>query len=236
MWHKIFFLSLALSTLASSLEIKNFLSTGNYESRVPRGVYRRNPCSVNSKQFEPNPRGCSWFWECKDNSGNLLTEPREGKCPYDLYFEADPDPACVYPDDLATPCTYDLDNIEAIPNDCVAFQPMKLLPHEFECSSFRLCWRDLTTIGDCPTGLHFSYFDNACVEPFFADCRAVDNYCNSFKTNVTNRDPYSCTTYHVCNECNGRHELIKLNCGFGYEYDDNTNHCATASSVNCTVS
>jgi Chitin binding Peritrophin-A domain len=235
---KIVLLSLALSPLIFSFEIMDFLSTGNYESVVPRGVFRRDPCAnQGARQFEPNPRGCSWFWECKDENQTLLTSPREGKCPFGLYFQAYP-LACVYPDEMNITCFYDDENAEIAQRDCVEWDPMQLLPHQFMCNKFRVCWEDMTIIKDCPSGYEFSYFDNECVEPFLADCRAVDNYC----TNITRRgvrsrrDPYSCIDYHFCNECDGHYSLVDLKCGDGHYYDDTRDHCTVGDQTVCDVS
>jgi hypothetical protein len=230
MWVKILILLLSLSQLGFTFELENFLITGNYESVVPQKVFRHDPCSrPDARQFEPNPRGCSWFWECKDNNSLPLAEPREGICPYNLHFRAEPF-GCVYPENVN--CAYD--DINTPQDDCVAWQPMQLLPHEFECSKYRLCWENKTVSMDCPAGLQFSYFDNDCVIPFLADCHVVDNYCKSFEDEKLNKNSYSCTKYHVCNKCDGRFSLIELQCTEGTHYYNSVlNHCETGS---CNVS
>lgn len=201
----------------------------------PFVINHPSPCNNFSRTYETNPRGCSWFWECKDENGALLNTPLEGICANNLHFNAVRQ-SCSYDVDVVPRCSFDEEN--AVSTECVAWQPMKLIPHPFDCSKYFMCWDDLTVEQECEEGQHFSFYDNACIHPFYADCRAADNYCRGAveSKELVKKNPFSCTKYHVCSHCNDRYSLTELECSDGtHEFNAELNHCDVAANVTCTV-
>lgn len=190
-------------------------------------------CTNRSRQFETNPRGCSWFWHCKDNEGNLFDHPMEGVCPDRLYFNYYLQ-SCSYDDGT---CTYDEDNFNKIPTTCTDWR-MDLIPHVFNCSKYYLCWENYTHPMECPEDLHFSYFENNCTVQNLADCRVDHNYCRRMRRDdvKVRKSPYDCNTYHVCNECNREFSLIEFECNKEtHQFNETLQHCDITANVNCQV-
>lgn len=67
--------------------------------------------------------------------------------------------------------------------------------------SLIVCFDGLQNDRNCPVGLQFSYYDNACVDPFLADCNLDYYLCqDAVLTGVpifiqNSRD---CRSYFVC--------------------------------------
>lgn len=227
---KLFVLSIAFSQVVS-VEIRQSLPV----EVQPFNVNRASPCNENSLQFEQNPRGCSWFWQCKDEDGNLLGIPGEGICPYDLHFDV-VNQICTYPGEVYPSCSFDDNNAALIPAVCEPWSLMKLIPHTYSCDKYFVCWQDRKLERDCPPGEHFSFFDNGCMPEFLADCHVDHNYCNTFGQELVKRVPTSCTKYHICNQCNGRNRLMELHCNEGtHKFSEIYHHCDVSSAVNCEV-
>lgn len=227
---KIFVLSFALSQ-AVAIEVR----PPSPVDVQPLNVNRPSPCNADSRAYEQNPRGCSWFWECRDGDQSLLEPPLEGICPYNLHFDATRQ-TCAYYDEVNPRCTFDADNAEAASGECEPWAVMRFLPHPFSCEKYFLCWQNLTIVRDCPPGEHFSLFDNGCVSEFLADCHAADNYCKTFGNLVAKRAPFSCDTYHICTHCNDRFTLTELHCNSEtHQFNEDFEHCDVRTNVNCVV-
>lgn len=193
-----------------------------------------NPCTEHSKELMPNPRGCSWYWRCMENKTTPLDDPVEERCDEGQHFDYY-NQTCGEFDQT---CTYDDDLFNRTPQKCTPWR-QDLIPHLINCDQYYMCWQDERRLETCPEGEHFSYFQNGCTSEFLADCRTEHNYCRVMKEYdiEVQRDPFSCSTYHVCNECNNRYSLIKLNCVNSTHYfDDDTKQCNDIDRVNCTVS
>lgn len=193
-----------------------------------------HPCTSRSRELMPNTRGCSWYWRCRDNETNLLNEPAEELCENDDHFD--------YYNQTCGPfdqsCTYDDDLFNRTPAQCTPWR-QDLIPHVLYCNMFYMCWQTSRRAMTCPEGEHFSYFQNGCTNEFLADCRTEHNYCRRMKDDEieAKRSPFSCVTYHVCNECNRRYSLIELHCVNGTHQFDNINQqCDDADRVHCDVS
>lgn len=193
-----------------------------------------HPCTSRSRELMPNPRGCSWYWRCRDNETNLLAEPVEELCENDNHFDFY-NQTCGPFDDS---CTYDDTLYASTPNQCRNWH-QDLIPHILYCNVYYLCWQTSRRQMTCPEGEHFSYFQNGCTNEFLADCRTEHNYCRRMKEDKVEarRSPFSCFDYHVCNECNHRFSLIELHCvNETHEFDNRNQQCDDKERVNCTVS
>lgn len=191
-----------------------------------------NECSNSSSQFISNPRGCSWFWQCKDNSGLLLDTPIEGKCPDNLHFINN---TCTYPDGS---CNYDDEIIKNTQFECYK-NTMSLIPHETNCSLYYLCFKGQKSQFECPNDEHFSWFQNGCVNEKLADCRIEDTFCRQLKTRgkTIQRSRTSCEDYHACYECENSYKTLAFQChNTTHQFSEEYGHCDLKENVNCTVS
>lgn len=233
MFLNIFILAFALSQVAGDL-----LSQSKLVEVQPTSVFRPNPCSQPSaRQFEPNPRGCSWYWMCKNGAGAPLDPPVEGICGYDLHFNATGQ-LCGYPAEIEPLCRYDEIN-SIVTTECSEHNPVPLFPHPFMCNKYLHCFSNLIIERECESGQHFSYFDNGCVSEELAQCNVVDRYCSSFGPDkIVKRNAFTCDKYHVCTKCNDRYAIAELTCsGEDHLFSDEFGHCTIRSNVeNCTVS
>lgn len=230
-------LNLIIFAFASSQVAGTALSPNLLLAVSPSNVFRPNPCNqVAARQYEPNPRGCAWFWQCRDNDGNLLEPPQEEKCPYGLHFQAS-GPSCTYADDIDPICNFDEINRD-IPSECAGHRPLPLLPHPFMCNKYLQCFSNLTIERECEPGMYFSFFDNECVPEALANCTIVDDYCKSFEVGrSTHRNAFSCTKFHVCSLCDEHYKIAELECSEpSHQYSDEFGHCTIDSNTNCTVS
>lgn len=205
-----------------------------YAEFSPQAVVGVHPCTDTSKEFESNPRGCSWFWMCRDNTTTILGTPVEGMCPDGLHFHY-LNQSCIY--DAFSDCKYDDNIFRDTPTTCTNWQ-MNMIPHVLDCKKYYLCWQDYTIPRECPEGLEFSYFQNNCTTPNLADCRAEHNYCRRMNEEgvVLKRSPYACESFHACYECNNRYKTLELQCVNGtHQFDNDKQQCESSISVGCEV-
>lgn len=231
---KVFIISLFFSQTVCDL-LKDPTQYGKLVEESPDAIAGISPCTDRSRTYESNLRGCSWFWTCRDfQTGSLLATPIEGICPNDLHFNVF-NQMCTYDDGF---CPIDDNNFFSTPTACTAWR-MDLIPHVLSCNQYYLCWQNYATLLNCSDGEHFSYFQNGCIRPELADCRAEHNYCRRMRNQNQNvrRSPYSCASYHACYECNNRLSVIELKCNNEtHLFNEDYQHCDIAENVNCTVS
>lgn len=97
-----------------------------------------------------------------------------------------------------------------------------------------VCFDGIQNDRDCPLGTHFSYYDNACVDPFLADCSLDYHMCQeSVLTGLpvfiaNSRD---CRSYYVCVGENS----VPLRCAPGQHFVPELNWCDSPEEANCTV-
>lgn len=194
-----------------------------------------HPCTHNSAQFELNPRGCSWYWNCLDNETNLLLpQPTEELCPDFQHFNYELQECHGFDKE----CEFDEINFKKIPTKCPEFKS-DFIPHFWYCDQYTFCFEGKAYKESCEVeGEHFSYYHKGCTTQLFADCRNDHNYCRKMKEHKirAQRHPYDCSSYHVCNKCNHRYTLIELHCVNGtHEFDDIAQQCDDATRVGCSV-
>jgi Chitin binding Peritrophin-A domain len=100
---------------------------------------------------------------------------------------------------------------------------------------FAVCWNGLQNDRDCPPGLHYSYFDNDCVDPFLADCNLDYHLCEeSRRTGLPtfHKNSRDCESYFLCVDS----KAISLNCEPGFHFDERKNWCSDPETVQCKVS
>lgn len=86
----------------------------------------------------------------------------------------------------------------------------------------------------CPGNLHFSPYDQECVEPFNLDCRIDEITCKDSDPFVPVYIPSSrnCKAYYICFNNN----LHRFTCGPNQVFDIKTERCVPSSVLDCQVS
>lgn len=197
--------------------------------------------------FAPNPRGCAWYNRC-----NVGTPAEEGRCPDPFYFNFESQ-VCDWRENVD--CTEDNDYPTTCPSSGIA-----IIPHVNVCSKYTgrfksswilssyhflwiVCIDGQQEDRSCAPGLHFSYYDGKCVEPYLADCTKDREFCIArnggtvftgwFRT-INQR---SCSEYYVCtnNEVAGVIGAAVMRCASDLYVNPNTFQCQNSNDAGCDV-
>lgn len=121
--------------------------------------------------------------------------------------------------------------------------PFKVHQKRQDCVIWRIkrnililvCWNGLQNDRNCPPGLHFSYIDNECVDPFLADCDLDFHLCKGSRQTglpTFHKNTRNCESYFLCVGS----EVITLRCEPGSHFDERQNWCTDPETAQCEVS
>lgn len=102
------------------------------------------------------------------------------------------------------------------------------------CLIVLVCFNGIENDRQCPNETHFSFYDQACVDPFYADCHIEEQKCaESIDTGLPVFLPNlrDCSSFFVCTNATS----TLLPCAPGFHYVPELSRCAPVSSTNCTV-
>lgn len=96
-----------------------------------------------------------------------------------------------------------------------------------------MCFDGIVNDRSCPLGKHFSYYESACVDPFFADCILDSTLCaEAEKTGIPQffANSRDCRSYFLCvGEIS-----VPLRCAPGQHYDPEFYWCDSPETAECT--
>ncbi|XP_070501540.1 peritrophin-48-like [Chironomus tepperi] len=183
-----------------------------------------NPCDIltGNQTFAPNPRGCSLYYYCGDN--NI---PKPGQCPIEpvIYYFSFETQSCELPEDVD--CTID----DVLWNTTCPSPGISKVPHQYSCSEYSVCLDNQPIDRSCPAGLHFSPYDQECVDPNIANCMNDGVTCQGSNPFVPKYIPNSrnCSSYYIC----FNNILHQGSCGINQVFDSTTNRCVPKGTVTC---
>ncbi|KAG5666793.1 hypothetical protein PVAND_014803 [Polypedilum vanderplanki] len=183
-----------------------------------------HPCErlQEGQQWIQNPRGCAHYYYCVEYPDFI----GYGECPKGNHF-VESRQACSPIEEVQ--CEID-DNLWSATCDG---NNAKKVPHPHSCSEYTVCIEDLQGDFQCPDGLHFSPYDQDCVEPSMALCRVNDVTCAHSVPFIPLFIPSSrqCSVYYVCyNDILNRYQ-----CGPDHHFDIKTTWCLPEDEVDCQI-
>jgi len=211
---KTLLISALLVTFVSAQDIDTFLG------KIREERLADNPCT--GKPFARNTRGCSWFFVCNVDTGEVESQNR---CPQDMYFDEE-EQVCDYRENVQC-------DIPSPTTECPTENGIFVISHPHSCSKYTGCFDTFENDRICPPGLHFSYYDGDCVDPFLADCSIDYNTCHeSSKTGIPIfvADPRDCRSFYVC--VGGTSVLLR--CAPQTHFDPEENWCVPEEQADCT--
>jgi len=180
--------------------------------------------------FAPNPRGCAWYNRC-----NVGIPAEEGRCPDPYYFNFEKQ-VCDWRQNVN--CTETNNYPTSCPSAGIA-----IIPHPNVCSKYTVCIDGQQEDRACAPGLHFSYYDGKCVEPFIADCTKDRDFCiarnggSEFTGWFRTINQRSCNEYYVCtnNEMAGVIGAAVMRCAQDLHVNPYTFECQASNLAGCDI-